>query len=175
MKRTAVPVCVLQQDLVLQKNVQRWRVIHTVGPKYAVKYHIAAENALSHCYRSCLELLIENGLQSIAVGCIYTEAKNYPREPAAHVAIRAVRRFLEKQSNKIHAVVFSTTTASDTEMYKRLLPLYFPRDKIEEEMAILKFPADVGDENGETVISEREIRIKPLPKEDCSKISPNVY
>lgn len=39
------------------------RVIHTVGPKYAVKYHTAAENALSHCYRSCLELLIENGLQ----------------------------------------------------------------------------------------------------------------
>lgn len=93
------------------------RVIHTVGPKYAVKYHTAAENALSHCYRSCLELLIENGLQrwaaiailfyfsflfffflqkvtllgkficSIAMGCIYTEAKNYPREPAAHVAI----------------------------------------------------------------------------------------
>jgi len=24
---------------------------------------------------------------SIATGCIYTEAKNYPREPAAHVAI----------------------------------------------------------------------------------------
>ncbi|RRT75192.1 hypothetical protein BHE74_00006209 [Ensete ventricosum] len=39
------------------------KVIHTVGPKYAVKYHTAAENALSHCYRSCLELLIENGLQ----------------------------------------------------------------------------------------------------------------
>ena len=39
------------------------RVIHTVGPKYAVKYHTAAENALSHCYRSCLELLIDNGLQ----------------------------------------------------------------------------------------------------------------
>lgn len=101
------------------------RVIHTVGPKYAVKYHTAAENALSHCYRSCLELLIEHRLQrsyqssgyifpvlnfqsfywihlnwksfawicekcSIAMGCIYTDAKNYPREPAAHVAISKV-------------------------------------------------------------------------------------
>ncbi|KAL0336470.1 UNVERIFIED_CONTAM: Ganglioside-induced differentiation-associated protein 2 [Sesamum radiatum] len=84
------------------------RVIHTVGPKYAVKYHTAAENALSHCYRSCLELLVENGL-------------------------------------------------------RRLLPLYFPRDKQEEAIAILKLPADVGDENGETVIDERKIRIKPLP------------
>ncbi|KAK1273026.1 hypothetical protein QJS04_geneDACA007938 [Acorus gramineus] len=139
------------------------RVIHTVGPKYAVKYHTAAENALSHCYRSCLELLIENGLQSIAMGCVYTETKNYPREPAAHVAIRTVRRFLEKQKDKITAVVFCTTTSSDTEIYKRLLPLYFPRDKHEEEVALSKLPADVGDENGETVIHERKIRIKPLP------------
>ncbi|PIA62958.1 hypothetical protein AQUCO_00200758v1 [Aquilegia coerulea] len=139
------------------------RVIHTVGPKYAVKYHTAAENALSHCYRSCLELLIENGLQSIAMVCIYTESKNYPREPAAHVAIRTVRRFLEKQKDKITAVVFCTTTSTDTEIYKRLLPLYFPRDKHEEEVAISKLPADVGDENGETVIDERKIRIKPLP------------
>ncbi|PKA62868.1 hypothetical protein AXF42_Ash018862 [Apostasia shenzhenica] len=139
------------------------KIIHTVGPKYAVKYHTAAENALSHCYRSCLELLTENGLQSIAMGCIYTEAKGYPREPAAHVAIRTVRRFLEKQKDKITAVVFCTTSSSDTEIYKRLLPLYFPRDKHEEEIAISKLPADVGDENGETVIDERKIRIKPLP------------
>ncbi|CAD6212782.1 unnamed protein product [Miscanthus lutarioriparius] len=139
------------------------KVIHTVGPKYAVKYHTAAENALSHCYRSCLELLIENGLESIAMGCIYTEAKNYPREPASHVAIRTVRRFLEKQKGKITGVVFCTTSSSDTEIYKRLLPLYFPRDKQEEEIAILKLPADVGDENGETVIDERKIRIRPLP------------
>ncbi|XP_047937730.1 protein GDAP2 homolog isoform X2 [Salvia hispanica] len=139
------------------------RVIHTVGPKYAVKYHTAAENALSHCYRSCLELLIDNRLHSIAMSCIYTEAKNYPREPAAHVAIRTVRRFLEKQKDKIHAVVFCTTTSSDTEIYKRLLPLYFPRDKLEEEIAVSKLPADVGDENGETVIDERKIRIQPLP------------
>ncbi|XP_022734507.1 protein GDAP2 homolog isoform X2 [Durio zibethinus] len=145
------------------------RVIHTVGPKYAVKYHTAAENALSHSYRSCLELLIDNGLRSIAMGCIYTEAKNYPREPAAHVAIRTVRRFLEKQKDKITAVVFCTSTSSDTEIYKRLLPLYFPRDKHEEEVAIFKLPADVGDENGETIIDERKIRIKPLPKKTTPK------
>ncbi|XWS34161.1 hypothetical protein CRYUN_Cryun21dG0016400 [Craigia yunnanensis] len=145
------------------------RVIHTVGPKYAVKYHTAAENALSHCYRSCLELLIENGLRSIAMGCIYTEAKNYPREPAAHVAIRTVRRLLEKQKDKIAAVVFCTSTSSDTEIYKRLLPLYFPRDKHEEEVAISKLPIDVGDENGETIIDERKIRIKPLPKKTIPK------
>lgn len=45
----------------------------------------------------------------------------------------------------------------------RLLPLYFPRDKHEEEVALSKLPVDVGDENGETIIDERKIRIKPLP------------
>ncbi|OWM75907.1 protein GDAP2 homolog isoform X2 [Punica granatum] len=145
------------------------RVMHTVGPKYAAKYHTAAENALSHCYRSCLELLIEEGLQSIAMDCIYTEAKNYPRESAAHVAIRTVRRFLEKQKDKITAVVFCTTKASDTEIYQRLLPFYFPRDKDEEQAAISKLPADVGDENGGAIIDERKIRIQPLPKKAPSK------
>lgn len=144
-------------------NLPARRVIHTVGPKYAVKYHTAAETALSHCYQSCLELLVENELQSIAMGCIYAEAKSYPREPGAHVAIRTVRRFLEKQKDKVKGVVFCISTSLDTEIYKRLLPLYFPRDKHEEEVAILKLPADVGDENGGSVVYERKIRIKPLP------------
>ncbi|GAU39778.1 hypothetical protein TSUD_220220 [Trifolium subterraneum] len=145
------------------------KVIHTVGPKYAMKCHTAAENALSHCYRSSLELLIENGLRSIATGCIYTEAKNYPREPAAHVAIRTVRRFLEKQKDNVTAVAFCITSIIDTEIYKRLLPIYFPRDKNEEEVTMSKLPADVGDENGENTIDERKIRIKPLPKNKVPK------
>ncbi|KAJ0635847.1 putative CRAL-TRIO lipid binding domain, Macro domain, CRAL-TRIO lipid binding domain superfamily [Helianthus annuus] len=155
--RTGMAIVTNAYDLPARK------IIHTVGPKYAVKYHTAAENALSHCYRSCLELLIENRLKSIAIGCIYTEAKHYPREPAAHVAIRTIRRFLEKQKDKITGLVFCINTENDTDIYKRLLPLYFPRDKHEEKIAITKLPADVGDENGETIIDERKIRIKPLP------------
>lgn len=53
----------------------------------------------------------------------------------------------------------------------RLLPLYFPRDKHEEEIAATKLPSDVGDENGETVISERKIRISALPGIDGSPTS----
>lgn len=36
-------------------------------------------------------------------------------------------------------------------------------------MAISKLPADVGDENGETIIDERKIRIKTLPKKTPPK------
>lgn len=53
-----------------------------------------------------------------------------------------------------------------------MLPLYFPRDKHEEEVALSKLPADVGDENGETIIDERKIRIKPLPKKNVPKPPP---
>ncbi|KAI4339405.1 hypothetical protein MLD38_024352 [Melastoma candidum] len=151
-------------------NLPARRVIHTVGPKYAAKYHTAAENALSHCYRSCLEVLIENELQSIAMGCLYTEGKSYPREAAAHVAIRTVRRFLEKQKDAVTAIVFCTSSSLDTEIYKRLLPLYFPRDEQEELLSMSKLPFDTWDENGETVIDERKIRIKPLPK----KVTPEL-
>lgn len=56
-------------------------------------------------------------------------------------------------------------------MLDRLLPLYFPRDKYEEEIAATKLPSDVGDENGETVISERKIRISALPGTDGSPTS----
>jgi hypothetical protein len=55
---------------------------------------------------------------------------------------------------------------ADCVSFFRLLPLYFPRDKHEEEKAALKLPADVGDESGETFIDERKIRIKPLPTGD---------
>jgi hypothetical protein len=43
-----------------------------------------------------------------------------------------------------------------------LLPLYFPLDKQEEEIVIVKLPI-VGDENGDTTIDGRKIRIRHLP------------
>ncbi|KAG6498995.1 hypothetical protein ZIOFF_038751 [Zingiber officinale] len=92
--------CFIDLENLYSMSLSR-KVIHTVGPKYAVKYHTAAENSLSHCYRSCLEILIENGLQRIATGCIYTEAKNYPREPAAHVAISIGETVIDERKIRI--------------------------------------------------------------------------
>ena len=45
----------------------------------------------------------------------------------------------------------------------RVLPLYFPRTKEEERRALDELPQDTGDENGETVIEERKIRIFSFP------------
>ncbi|KAG6495010.1 hypothetical protein ZIOFF_042800 [Zingiber officinale] len=76
----------LRKLLAFEAIHDHWKkVIHTVGPKYAVKYHTAAENA--------------NGY--IATGCIYTEAKNYPREPAAHVAISIGETVIDERKIRI--------------------------------------------------------------------------
>lgn len=40
---------------------------------------------------------------SIAMGCIYTEAKNYPREPAAHVAISKKSSFVYSSVDYVDA------------------------------------------------------------------------
>ena len=73
----------------------------------------AAENALHSCYYSCLVLLKEQvplgdeGDKFIALPIINAEKQNYPRATGAHIAIRTVRRFLEK-----HGEVFSFSSFS---------------------------------------------------------------
>jgi hypothetical protein len=40
-------------------NLPARYVIHTVGPKYNLKYQTAAENTLYFCYRSVFNLILE--------------------------------------------------------------------------------------------------------------------
>jgi ganglioside-induced differentiation-associated protein 2 len=139
-------------------------IIHTVGPRFSVKYQTAAENALHGCYRRSLEIASEHGLDSVAFPLVNTERKGYPKEAAAHIAIRTVRRFLEKYDNAaVSTVVFCMDKDEDVEVYSQVLPLYFPRNKAEEIRAKSLLPADTGNELGESVIAERKIRISAMP------------
>ena len=47
--------------------------------------------------------------------------------------------------------------------YQSILPLYFPRSPQEELESQSKLPADVGNNMGEPVIPERQIRIMDKP------------
>lgn len=47
--------------------------------------------------------------------------------------------------------------------YMKILPLYFPRSSREEVEAIKLLPEDIGNENGEPIIPERQIRIMDKP------------
>lgn len=136
-------------------------VIHTVGPRFSLKYRTAAENALHACYRRALELAKENSLHSVAFPILNTERKGYPRLPAAHIAIRTVRRFLDAYSSGLDTVMFviSEDDAIHWEIYQDLLAMYFPRSEQEEKEVLPYLPADVGNELGETVIEDRKIKI----------------
>ncbi|RLN56309.1 hypothetical protein BBJ29_006582 [Phytophthora kernoviae] len=102
-------------------------ILHTVGPRFLPKYHNAAEHALHSCYRSVLSIAKENGLRSVAIGCIYTQRKGYPREEASHVAVRTVRRFLEYYADDFDRIILCVESLQDEFVYERVLPLYFPR------------------------------------------------
>ena len=144
-------------------NLPAPHIIHTVGPRFSVKYQTAAENALHGCYRRCLEVLKENGLQSIAFPLVNTERKGYPKEPASHIAIRTVRRFLEKYGSSVHTLIFCVSSEEDLDIYNRVLPMYFPRSSAEEKKVQAILPEDTGNELGESVIQERQIRISAMP------------
>jgi len=140
----------------------KW-VIHTVGPRFNDKYRIAAENALHNCYRNSLQALTENGGRSIAFSVINSEKRGYPPENGAHIAMRTVRRFLERYGNMVSLVIFCMESEIEYELYDKILWMYFPRNKGEESSAIKSLPEDTGNEIGETVVEERKIRILETP------------
>jgi O-acetyl-ADP-ribose deacetylase (regulator of RNase III) len=139
-------------------------IIHTVGPRFSLKYKTAAENALHGCYRRSLEVLKDNGLKHIAFPVVNTDRKGYPRRPAAHIALRTVRRFLDMYGGGIETVIFAIPPTEEEHytIYSDLLPLYFPRNAEEQKAVLELIPADIGNEIGETVIEDRKIRVGGL-------------
>eukprot|EP00298_Acanthocystis_sp_HF-20_P001611 c12023_g1_i1.p1 GENE.c12023_g1_i1~~c12023_g1_i1.p1 ORF type:complete len:501 (+),score=178.61 c12023_g1_i1:60-1562(+) len=144
-------------------NLPCQRIIHTAGPRFNAKYQTAAENALHSCYRQSLQLLTELNLRTIAFPSINSGKKGYPREAATHIALRTIRRFIEHHGDKLDLIVLCVDNEEDLNCYKKLLPLYMPRSKAEEQSVIDLLPAEIGNEHGEMVCEERAIRIKTLP------------
>ncbi|XP_028992630.1 ganglioside-induced differentiation-associated protein 2 isoform X2 [Betta splendens] len=145
-------------------------IIHTVGPKYKTKYRTAAESSLYSCYRNIMQLAAERSMASVGFCVVSTTKRGYPLEDATHIAFRTVRRFLERHGNSIETVVFAVSNTEEL-VYKKLLPLYYPRSEDEEKASLPLIPADIGNSEGEPVVPERQIRIaeKPGSLEDDSE------
>lgn len=93
-------------------------VIHTVGP--VVQGRLSAEHCrlLKSCYTSCLELAVQNGIDSIAFCCISTGVFGFPKQEAAEIAVQTVRNFLNSHSIK---VIFNVFGSEDYDIYRKLL------------------------------------------------------
>ena len=95
-------------------------VLHTVGPIISGRVTKEDKELLASCYRSCLELAAENGLESVAFCCISTGEFHFPNDLAAEIAVRTVKEFLKKQTS-VKKVIFNVFKDLDKEIYARLL------------------------------------------------------
>ena len=95
-------------------------VLHTVGPVIQGRVSEEDKNLLASCYRSCLETAAANGITSVAFCCISTGVFHFPNRPAAEIAVKTVREFLEKDTS-MTKIVFNVFKDSDLEIYQDLL------------------------------------------------------
>ena len=95
-------------------------VLHTVGPIIDGPVTKEDKELLASCYRSCLELATENGLESIAFCCISTGEFHFPNDLAAEIAVRTVKEFLKKQTS-VKKVIFNVFKDLDKAIYEKLL------------------------------------------------------
>lgn len=70
-------------------------VIHTVGPIWHGGEH-GEPVLLASCYRTALELAVENGIRTLAFPAISCGAYGYPIEEAAQVAVHEIVDFLAR-------------------------------------------------------------------------------
>ena len=100
-------------------NLPAGHVIHTVGPIIETGVPTKEqEEQLAQCYRSCLDLAEQTGLESIAFCCISTGVFHFPNERAAEIAIETVKRY-PRQS--IKTIVFNVFLDKDYDIYKQLI------------------------------------------------------
>lgn len=106
--------------ITLGYNLPAKYILHTVGPIIQWKVTKEDEDLLASCYRECLKLAADTGVQSIAFCCISTGVYCFPQKEAAKIAIKTVKAFLEKD-DRIKKVIFNVFKDEDLEIYKSLL------------------------------------------------------
>ena len=95
-------------------------VLHTVGPIISGRVTKEDKELLASCYRSCLELAAENGLESVAFCCISTGEFHFPNEQAAEIAVETVKQFMNRKTS-VKKVIFNVFKDLDKAIYEKLL------------------------------------------------------
>jgi len=104
-------------------------VIHAVGPVYSSKDKEQKAEQLASCYRTSLEIAVENELRHVAFPSISTGVYSYPIVDATRIALNSVRTFLDSEAGtKLERVIFVVWSDKDREVYESLIPEYFPQE-----------------------------------------------
>ncbi len=101
-------------------NLPSKYILHTVGPIINAPLSQNDIELLENCYKSCLNLAVDNNVKSIAFCCISTGEFHFPKHEAAKIAVQTVRDFL-KENTTLEKVVFNVFSDEDRQIYKDLL------------------------------------------------------
>jgi O-acetyl-ADP-ribose deacetylase (regulator of RNase III) len=101
-------------------NLPAKYILHTVGP--IIQWSVTKEDEalLASCYRECLKLAADQGVESIAFCCISTGAFRFPQQRAAEIAVATVKEFMKKD-DRVKKVVFNVFKEEDLRIYNDLL------------------------------------------------------
>jgi O-acetyl-ADP-ribose deacetylase (regulator of RNase III) len=136
-------------------------ILHTLGPRYSDQYLTAAENALHNCYRSAFDYCVENHIETIAIPPIHSLHRSFPTLLGTHIAIRTLRCLMELRPHALQRIVlvFDPNDLENPDIYFAVMKLYFPRNEQELQHAITQLPEFKGNQFGETIVEERQVRI----------------
>lgn len=106
--------------ITLGYNLPAKYILHTVGPIIQWSVMREDEELLASCYRECLKLAADTGVQSIAFCCLSTGVFRFPQRRAAEIATDTVKQYLAKDS-RIKKVIFNVFKDEDLEIYSSIL------------------------------------------------------
>ena len=96
-------------------------VLHTVGPIIKDKVSKKDKSLLYSCYKSCLNLVLENNIESVAFCCISTGEFRFPNDLAVDIALSSVNDFLKENKERNIKIVFNVFKDIDYELYNKKL------------------------------------------------------
>ncbi|KAM6956317.1 ADP-ribose glycohydrolase MACROD2 [Aplochiton taeniatus] len=113
-------------------DLQAKYVIHTVGP--VARGHVGSTETrdLTSCYQNSLKLLMEHGLSTVAFPCISTGIYGFPNDPAADIALKTVKAWVEEHPDQITRVIFCVFLETDYKIYKEKMTKFFDDNDKEE-------------------------------------------
>lgn len=101
-------------------NLPAKYILHTVGPIIQWKVTKEDEKLLADCYRECLKLAADTGVESIAFCCLSTGVFRFPQRRAAEIATDTVKQFMNGDS-RIKKVIFNVFKEEDLKIYSDIL------------------------------------------------------
>ena len=99
-------------------NLPAKKVVHIVGPIVSGRLTKALEEDLADCYRSTLDLCLENEIKSVAFCCISTGVFHFPNRRAAEIAVQTVTEWMDQHPGQMERIIVNVFKEEDKIYYE---------------------------------------------------------